>query len=110
MTRIRRENRGAARSPAGRTESPRRIGLHPAARRRHQNEYVPPSEERLAWLTGFTGSAGCAIVLADRAVLFVDGRYTLQARDQIDLALFTVGASHRHAAGSMDRQEILPPA
>ena len=41
---------------------------------RHQNEYVPPSEERLVWLTGFSGSAGAAIVLADRAVIFVDGR------------------------------------
>ena len=40
----------------------------------HQNEYVPPSEERLAWLTGFTGSAGLAVVLSDRAALFVDGR------------------------------------
>ncbi|GIK81498.1 MAG: aminopeptidase P family protein [Pseudorhodoplanes sp.] len=56
----------------------------------HQNEYVPPSEERLAFLTGFTGSAGCAIVLADRAVLFVDGRYTLQAREQVDPALFSI--------------------
>ena len=56
----------------------------------HQNEYVPPSEERLAWFTGFTGSAGSALVLADRAVLFVDGRYTLQAADQIDPALFTI--------------------
>ncbi|KAB2876626.1 MAG: aminopeptidase P family protein [Pseudorhodoplanes sp.] len=56
----------------------------------HQNEYVPPSEERLAFLTGFTGSAGCVIVLAGRAVLFVDGRYTLQARDQADSALFSV--------------------
>ncbi|MGX9966919.1 aminopeptidase P family protein [Roseomonas sp. F4] len=42
-------------------------------------EYVPPSAERLAWLTGFTGSAGLALVLRDRAVLFVDGRYTTQA-------------------------------
>jgi Xaa-Pro aminopeptidase len=57
---------------------------------RHQNEYLPPSEERLAWLTGFTGSAGAAIVLAERAVLFVDGRYTLQARDQSDPKLFTI--------------------
>jgi Xaa-Pro aminopeptidase len=57
---------------------------------RHQNEYVPPSEERLAWLTGFTGSAGAAIVLMDRAVLFVDGRYTLQAREQVDTSLFTI--------------------
>src|SRR5689334_16862462 len=56
----------------------------------HQNEYVPPSEERLAWLTGFTGSAGVAIVLADRAVLFVDGRYTLQAANQVDPDSFTI--------------------
>ena len=57
---------------------------------RQQNEYVPPSEERLAWLTGFTGSAGVAIVLANRAALFVDGRYTLQAKDQIDPTLFAI--------------------
>src|ERR1043166_10176048 len=57
---------------------------------RHQNEYVPPSEERLAWLTGFSGSAGAAIVLAERAVIFVDGRYLLQVRDQVDTALFAV--------------------
>jgi len=53
---------------------------------RHQNENVPPSEERLAWLTGFTGSAGLAVVLQDRAVLFVDGRYTLQVKEQVDLS------------------------
>src|SRR6202000_3130020 len=44
-----------------------------------QNEYVPPSEERLAWLTGFTGSAGMAMVLTPEGALFVDGRYTLPA-------------------------------
>ncbi|MGJ4905892.1 aminopeptidase P family protein [Bradyrhizobium sp. HKCCYLS2058] len=49
-----------------------------------QNEYVPPSEERLAWLTGFTGSAGLAIVLSQAAAIFVDGRYTLQAGKQVD--------------------------
>ena len=49
-----------------------------------QNEYVAPSEERLAWLTGFTGSAGLAIVLMQEAALFVDGRYTLQAGKQVD--------------------------
>ncbi|MGJ4967777.1 MULTISPECIES: aminopeptidase P family protein [unclassified Bradyrhizobium] len=49
-----------------------------------QNEYVPPSEERLAWLTGFTGSAGLAIVLPQAAAIFVDGRYTLQAGKQVD--------------------------
>src|ERR1700758_709286 len=57
---------------------------------RYQNEYVPPSDERLAWISGFTGSAGSAIVLADRAALFVDGRYTLQAREQVDTALFEI--------------------
>ena len=57
---------------------------------RHQNEYVPPSDERLAWLTGFTGSAGAAVILADRAALFVDGRYTLQAADQVDTALVEI--------------------
>src|SRR5262245_57995414 len=57
---------------------------------RHQNEYVPACEKRLAWLTGFTGSAGLAIVLIERAVLFVDGRYTLQAREQVDTGLFTI--------------------
>ncbi len=57
---------------------------------RHQNEYLPPNEERLAWLTGFTGSAGSAIILSERAALFVDGRYTLQARDQTDPKLFTI--------------------
>jgi Xaa-Pro aminopeptidase len=49
-----------------------------------QNEYVPPSEERLAWLTGFTGSAGMAVVLTKEAAVFVDGRYTLQAGKQVD--------------------------
>ncbi len=57
---------------------------------RHQNEYVPASEERLTWLTGFTGSAGVAIVLMERAALFVDGRYTLQAREQVDTSLFEI--------------------
>jgi Xaa-Pro aminopeptidase len=57
---------------------------------RHQNEYVPACEQRLAWLTGFTGSAGVAIVLMERAVLFVDGRYTLQAREQVDTSLFAI--------------------
>src|ERR1700710_2571174 len=49
-----------------------------------QNEYVAPSEERLAWLTGFTGSAGMAVVLAKAAGVFCAGRYTLQAAKQVD--------------------------
>jgi Xaa-Pro aminopeptidase len=57
---------------------------------RQQNEYVPASEERLAWLTGFSGSAGAAIVLADKAALFVDGRYTVQAAAQTDTKVFSI--------------------
>jgi Xaa-Pro aminopeptidase len=56
----------------------------------HQNEYLAPQFERLAWLTGFAGSAGTAVVLEKEAALFVDGRYTLQARAQTDKALFEV--------------------
>jgi Xaa-Pro aminopeptidase len=54
----------------------------------HQGEYVPPSARRLAWLTGFSGSAGAAVVLPDWAALFVDGRYTLQAGKEVDGTLF----------------------
>lgn len=56
----------------------------------HQGEYVPPCAERLAWLTGFTGSAGCAVILMDRAALFVDGRYVLQAPRQVDGSVIEV--------------------
>jgi Xaa-Pro aminopeptidase len=56
----------------------------------HQNEYVPACEERLAWLTGFAGSAGVAVVLADKAALFVDGRYTLEAKAQVDTSAFAI--------------------
>ena len=55
-----------------------------------QNEYVPPSDERLAWLTGFTGSAGQAIVLMQAAAVFVDGRYTLQAAKQVDTKAWSI--------------------
>ena len=56
----------------------------------HQNEYLPAANDRLAWATGFTGSAGAAVLLKDKAALFVDGRYTLQARGQVDPALFEI--------------------
>ncbi|MDE2596517.1 MAG: aminopeptidase P family protein [Sphingomonadales bacterium] len=55
----------------------------------HMSEYVGGYAQRLAWLTGFGGSAGTAVVLADRAAIFVDGRYTLQVRDQVDAALYS---------------------
>lgn len=54
----------------------------------HRNEYIPDARQRLAWLTGFTGSAGTLVVLHDRAVVFVDGRYTIQAEQQLDPDLF----------------------
>lgn len=54
----------------------------------HQGEYVPRRSQRLAWLTGFAGSAGLAIVLADRAAIFIDGRYTLAVRAQVDTEAF----------------------
>ena len=55
----------------------------------HQGEYVAPGDERLAWLTGFTGSAGFCIVLEDRAGVFVDGRYRVQVKAQVALDHFT---------------------
>jgi len=50
----------------------------------HMSEYVGAYAQRLEWLTGFGGSAGTAVVLKDKAAIFVDGRYTLQVRDQVD--------------------------
>jgi Xaa-Pro aminopeptidase len=61
----------------------------------HQNEYLPARAERLAWLTGFTGSAGLAIIGREEARLFVDGRYTLQAADQVDADAFSHGKFSR---------------
>jgi Xaa-Pro aminopeptidase len=54
----------------------------------HMSEYVGDYAQRLAWLTGFGGSAGTAVVLRDKAAIFVDGRYTIQAREQVDGRLF----------------------
>ncbi|MCR9196351.1 MAG: aminopeptidase P family N-terminal domain-containing protein, partial [Hyphomonas sp.] len=54
----------------------------------YQNEYLPDANERLAWVSGFTGSFGSAMILKDRATLFVDGRYTIQGADQTDPSLF----------------------
>src|SRR5579862_634432 len=54
----------------------------------HLGEYVPAGAERLRWLTGFSGSAGLAAVLPDRAAVFTDGRYVLQLAAQTDAALW----------------------
>ncbi len=58
----------------------------------HQGEYVPPRARRLRWLTGFSGSAGVAVVLQDSAYVFVDGRYTIQVGREVDTELF----EHHH--------------
>ncbi|MDN5249125.1 aminopeptidase P family protein [Bartonella sp. TP] len=55
----------------------------------HQGEYIAPYAQRLQWLTGFTGSAGMALILKDAAIFFTDGRYQLQVRSQTDASLFT---------------------
>ncbi len=54
----------------------------------YNNEYLPANAERLMWATGFTGSAGAAIAMIDRAAVFVDGRYTEQVKTQVDNALY----------------------
>src|SRR5581483_1005653 len=82
----------AARVTALRAELDRRglDGMVVPRADRQQNEYLPASEERLAWLTGFTGSAGAAAVLRDKAAVFVDGRYTVQAASQVDNRVFAI--------------------
>src|SRR5437763_15729917 len=77
-----------------------------------QNEYVPPSEERLAWLTGFTGSAGQAIVLTHEAAVFVDGRYTLQSGKQVATRAWSVETlagtdDERWLANLLVRRELI---
>ena len=82
-------------SPADRLASLRRVlaaeglaGFIVPRADEHLGEYVPAAAERLAWLTGFTGSAGLAAVLADRAAVFTDGRYVLQLAAETDPALW----------------------
>jgi Xaa-Pro aminopeptidase len=73
----------------------------------YQNEYLPDANERLAWATGFTGSFGSAFVFTDKAVLFADGRYTLQAADQTDPALVEVqGIPEPGAFGWLAKQTL----
>lgn len=64
----------------------------------HRGEYVPPSAERLKWLTGFTGSAGQAVILAEKAALFVDGRYSLQAGKETSTRLYEILQTPEHTA------------
>lgn len=73
----------------------------------YQNEYLPDANERLAWVSGFTGSFGNAFVFTDRAVLFADGRYTIQAADQTDPDLFEIqGIPEPGAFGWLKMQDM----
>ena len=56
----------------------------------YQDEWVAPQYRRLAWITHFTGSAGTAIILKKEAYLFVDGRYTTQAKLEVDSSIFKI--------------------
>ena len=73
----------------------------------YQNEYLPDANERLAWVSGFTGSFGNAFIFTDRAVLFADGRYTIQAADQTDPDLFEIqGTPEPGAFGWLKMQDM----
>src|SRR5258708_17231514 len=67
----------------------------------HQGEYVPKRAERLAWLTGFTGSAGPAVVLVEKAAIFLDGRYTLPVPNQTHTKPFGTLASGEYAGAHL---------
>jgi Xaa-Pro aminopeptidase len=72
----------------------------------HQGEYVPSSAERLTWLTGFSGSAGTAVVARQAAALFVDGRYTAQARAQLDTGVFEILQAPQHRVSDWLTQKL----
>lgn len=73
----------------------------------YQNEYLPDANERLAWATGFTGSFGSALILQDRAAIFVDGRYTIQGAEQTDHALFErIAIPDPGAFGWLSQQDL----
>ncbi|HTY68207.1 MAG TPA: aminopeptidase P family protein [Alphaproteobacteria bacterium] len=74
----------------------------------HQGEYVAPRAQRLAWLTGFTGSAGLACVLVHGAAVFTDGRYTLQIREQVDTDLFETRHITEQPAGDWLAEHVKP--
>jgi Xaa-Pro aminopeptidase len=71
-----------------------------------RNEYLPASAERLAWISGFTGSAGEAVITKEQAVVFVDGRYTLQSAQQTDANFWTVESLIENPAHKWLRQNL----
>jgi Xaa-Pro aminopeptidase len=74
----------------------------------YHGEYVPRRAQRLAWLTGFTGSAGVAAVLPDKAAVFTDGRYTLQVREQVDQRNFSCHHSIEEPLHEWLAKSLLP--
>jgi Xaa-Pro aminopeptidase len=108
------QSRSAARLADLRTEMARRDldGFLVPRSDEFQGEYVAPYAERLAWLSGFSGSAGLAVVLKERAAIFVDGRYTVQVREQVDTGLFephdvTARPPHDWLAGVLKKGDRL---
>jgi hypothetical protein len=75
----------------------------------HQGEYVPKRAERLAWLTAFTGSAGAAVVLKEKAAIFIDGRYTLQVREQTHRKARVSVTTHGCIRPTVSRRFATPP-
>ncbi|WP_343614079.1 aminopeptidase P family protein [Novosphingobium sp.] len=76
----------------------------------HMSEYVGAYAQRLEWLTGFGGSAGSAVVLGEKAAIFVDGRYTLQVRDQVDGRLYEYHNVPATSASAWLAQQVKPGA
>ena len=72
----------------------------------HQNEYIPAHFDRLPWITGFTGSAGIAVILQNKAGLFVDGRYTLQAQEEVESSLFDIEALRWETIGEWIKKNL----
>ncbi|WP_395300461.1 aminopeptidase P family protein [Enterobacter sp. ECC-175] len=75
-----------------------------------QSEYCAPYDEKLAWLTGFDGSAGLALILQDRALLFVDGRYQVQARMQVNMDEFSIHHLHNEPLAQWLATNVSPGA
>jgi Xaa-Pro aminopeptidase len=74
----------------------------------HMSEYVGAYAQRLGWLTGFGGSAGTAVVLADKAAIFVDGRYTIQVREQVDGRLYECQSVPQTSPGTWLAAHVRP--
>ncbi|MDK4807736.1 MAG: aminopeptidase P family protein [Novosphingobium aromaticivorans] len=74
----------------------------------HMSEYVGAYAQRLGWLTGFGGSAGTAVVLADKAAIFVDGRYTIQVREQVDGRLYEYQSVPQTSPGAWLAAHVRP--